>query len=207
MNTHTWRIITLASVLGVVLAGPSLAAPEGPRTAPTQPGVRLPGSPVELVLKPNLSCSVFFATDAKGANKISKPTVVIATESLKKLYLFYSFKNAGKGKAVNVPIEAIVGGSVDVPMTVSTQEKASLVNAYCPNNGCKFPGKVTVNAGANIPVVPVTTFTILSPSDVLSRPLFQHTSYAYVVLHAQGLLPSDNKPCAPAENFTVYYKK
>lgn len=207
MNTHTWRIITLASVLGVALAGPSLAAAQGPRTSPLPPGVRVPGSPTELVLKPDLSCSVFFATDAKGANKISKPTVVTATESLKKLYLFYSLKNAGKGKAVNVPIEAIVGGSVTVPMTVSTGEKASLVNAYCPHESCKFPGKVTVNAGTNIPAVPVTTFTILSPSDVLSRPLFQHTSYAYVVLHAQGRLLSDNKPCAPAENFTVYYKK
>jgi len=205
MNTHTWRIITLASVLGVVLAGPSPAPAQGPGAVQVPPGVRLPGSPVERVLKPALSCSVFFATDAKGTNKISKPTVVIATESLKKIYLFYSFKNAGKGKAVNVPVEAVVGGSVTVPL--GTPQTASLANAYCPKESCKFPGKVTVNPGASLPAVMAASFTILSPSDVLSRPLFQYTSYAYVVLHAQGRLPADNKPCTPAENFTVHYKK
>ena len=129
----------------------------------------------------------------------------LQTESLKKIYLFYSFKNAGKGKAVNVPVEAVVGGSVTVPL--GTPQTASLANAYCPKESCKFPGKVTVNPGASLPAVMAASFTILSPSDVLSRPLFQYTSYAYVVLHAQGRLPADNKPCTPAENFTVHYKK
>jgi len=144
MSIHTWRVIALAAVVGVVLGAPSLAGAQSPRTAPLPPGVRVPDSPVEPALKPDLSCSVFFATDEKGAKRISG--IVEASDSLKRIYLFYTFRNAGKGKAVDVPVEATVQGSLKIPVQGSPTRDP----AYCPT-GCKIPGKVTVNAGVTNP--------------------------------------------------------
>ena len=213
MSVEGWNVRIVRSAKLCVVAGLlgfSFTA-AGQRAAPTpaqRPDAKVPSTlapgTTELVNKPVLSCSVFFATDPNGANKITKPTIVVATESLKNVYVFYAFTNSGKGNAVNVPVEAIVGGSVDVPLAAKGGE-SSLANAYCPNESCKTPGHVTVNAGATIPAVKATSLTILPPSDVLSRPLFTKTNYAYVVLHAKAM--ADNKPCTDAQNYTIHYKK
>lgn len=202
MSKYGLRAIALTAVFGVVLTNPSSTVAQPARPAPALVG---PGtSNIERMLKPDLSCAMFFATDDKGANKISTATVVEANPSLKHLYLFYSFKNSGKGNAVNVPVNAIVGGSVTVPQAAKGQE-TSLANAYCPNENCKFPGKINLAAGATSPAVKAAEFTILPPSDVLSRPLFKFTTYAYVVMHAKGTV--ENKACTDAQNYSIHYKK
>ena len=204
MRNPMWLAIGFVAMLGAVLVGlPPADAADAQRTAPVAPGVKLPGG--SLAAPPDLSCSVWFATDSAGTQKISKPTVVNASAAPKSLYLFYSFKNAGKGNVSNYPVEATVHGTV----VVGTQggSAGNLAKAYCPND-CKFQGTININAGANIPVLKVGgagAFVFVAASDVLA--MLQGTNSVDVGWRAKGRLVQDNKDCTPAAPFTVIYKK
>ena len=199
MRNPMWLAIGFVVMLGAAVAAPPTDAQRTKAAPVAAPGVKVPGA------SPDLSCSVWFATDSAGTQKISKATIVDASAAPKSLYLFYSFKNAGKGNASNYPVEATVHGTV----VVGTQggSAGNLAKAYCPND-CKFQGTININAGANIPVLKVGgagPFVFVAASDVLAK--LQGTNRVDVGWRAKARLAQDNKDCTPAEPFTVIYKK
>ena len=206
MSRYLWRVVAVVAALGV--AGPSVAVGGGRKVEPVQKeqykGSTTPET-TQSVLQPNLSCSIWWATDSAGTEKISKRTDQNWSVSLKYLYIFYSFKNAGKGNASNYPVEATIHGYVKVGQLGGSAHNLGL--AYCSND-CKFPGTINLKAGANIPVLKVggaPKFTIMPPSDVL--PQLSGTDSVNITMTATGRLVQDNKDCTSAQPFTVIYKK